>query len=155
MSEHSATIQWQRNQARFTDHRYSREHHWQFDGGVEVMASASPHVVPAPYSNAACIDPEEAFVAALASCHMLWFLSIAAHKQLIVDSYSDRAMGQMNKNEAGHLAITEIYLRPGVTFAAGCLVTSEELLEMHRDAHHRCFLANSVKTKITIEPVVP
>ena len=83
MSEHITTIKWQRNQAKFTDNRYSREHTWQFDGGIEISASASPHVVPAPYSNAACIDPEKAFVASLSSCHMLWFLSIAAKKKFV------------------------------------------------------------------------
>ncbi|MDX2243399.1 MAG: OsmC family protein [Leptolyngbyaceae cyanobacterium bins.302] len=100
MSEHSATIQWQRNQALFTDNRYSREHIWQFDGGVEVPASSSPHVVPEPYSNPACIDPEEAFVAALSSCHMLWFLAIAAKRKFVVESYTDQAIGVMEKN--GH-----------------------------------------------------
>jgi organic hydroperoxide reductase OsmC/OhrA len=99
LSEHLATVVWQRDRAKFVDNKYSRAHIWQFDGGLEIAASASPHVVPVPYSNLAAIDPEEAFVASLSSCHMLWFLSIAAQRKFVVESYSDRAVGLMENHK--------------------------------------------------------
>lgn len=154
MSEHIAIVQWKRSRAKFTDNRYSREHTWKFDGGVEVPASASPHVVPVPYSNPAYVDPEEAFVASLSSCHMLWFLSIAAKKKFVVESYTDQAVGVINKNEDGKLAITKVRLRPQVTFAGDNLPTEEQVEEMHEEAHHSCFLASSVKTQVIVEAVV-
>ena len=154
MFEHIAVVQWQRNQATFTDNQYSREHIWKFDGGVEILASSSPHVVPVPYSNAACVDPEEAFIASLSSCHMLWFLSIAAKKKFVVDSYTDQAIGLMSKNEDGKLAITRVNLRPQVIFAGDNLPTTKQIEEIHNQAHHSCFLANSVKTEIIVEAVV-
>lgn len=153
MSEHIAIVQWQRNGAKFADNKYSREHIWQFDGGVEIPASSSPHVVPVPYSNPACVDPEEAFIASLSSCHMLWFLSIAAKRKFIVDSYSDRAIGLMEKNQEGKLAIAKIYLRPQVMFSGDNLPTDKQIEEMHESAHHSCFLANSVKTEIIVEAI--
>jgi organic hydroperoxide reductase OsmC/OhrA len=155
MSEHFATIQWNRNQAVFTDNRYSREHVWRFDGGAEVPASASPHVVRVPFSNPACVDPEEAFIASLSSCHMLWFLSIAAQKKFVVESYIDQAIGLMEKNEDGNLAITKVRLRPQVTFAGDNSPTREQIETMHEEAHHQCFLANSVKTDIAVEAIAP
>src|SRR6188474_2242754 len=112
MSTYSALITWERNGAAFIDNRYSRRHRWSFDGGVEVPASSSPHVVPLPLSVAAAVDPEEAFVAALASCHMLWFLSIAAKRGFVVESYRDEAVGVMAKNAAGKLSMTVVTLRP-------------------------------------------
>jgi organic hydroperoxide reductase OsmC/OhrA len=151
MSEHIATVCWENRQEIFIDDRYSREHTWTFDGGLEVRASASPHVVPVPYSNPARVDPEEAFVAALSSCHMLFFLAIAAKKQFIVERYQDRAIGIMDKNEAGKLAITAIHLHPDITFRGDRLPTSAQISAMHEQAHHQCFLANSVKTNIIIQ----
>jgi organic hydroperoxide reductase OsmC/OhrA len=151
MSEHIATVCWENRQEVFTDNRYSREHTWLFDGGIEVPASASPHVVPVPYSNPACVDPEEAFVAALSSCHMLFFLAIAAKKQFIVERYQDRAIGIMDNNEAGKLAMTAIHLHPEITFRGEHLPTSAQISAMHEQAHHQCFLANSVKASITIQ----
>jgi organic hydroperoxide reductase OsmC/OhrA len=151
MSEHLATVRWQRNQATFTDRQYSREHCWIFDGGAEVLASSSPQVVPVPYSNAAYVDPEEAFIAALSSCHMLWFLAIAAQQGFVVDSYTDHAIGLMGNNEAGQLAFTRIQLRPQVIFMGDLVPTSRQMDELHEEAHHRCFLANSVKTEIVVE----
>lgn len=151
MSEHIAIIEWKRSQAKFTDNKYSREHNWRFDGGVEIAASASPHVVPIPYSNPACVDPEEGFVASLSSCHMLFFLSIAAKRKFVVENYIDKAVGIMEKNENGQLAITKVYLRPQVTFALENLPTEEQLEKMHHEAHHSCFLANSVKTEVIVE----
>jgi organic hydroperoxide reductase OsmC/OhrA len=151
MSEHIATIYWENRQEIFTDNQYSREHTWSFDGGIEVPASASPHVVPIPYSNPACVDPEEAFVAALSSCHMLFFLAIAAKKQFIVERYRDRAIGIMDKTDAGKLAMTAIHLHPDITFRGACLPTSGQIADIHEQAHHQCFLANSVKASITIQ----
>jgi organic hydroperoxide reductase OsmC/OhrA len=117
MSHYTATITWLRKDAAFLDNKYSREHLWQFDGGIQVPASASPHVVPLPLSTADAVDPEEAFIASLASCHMLWFLSIAAKHGFVVDSYRDEATGVMAKNAEGKLAMTEVTLRPRVTFS--------------------------------------
>jgi organic hydroperoxide reductase OsmC/OhrA len=153
MSQHHATVQWQRNQAQFIDNQYSREHVWTFDGGAQIAASSSPQVVPVPYSNPEGVDPEEAFVASLASCHMLWFLSIAAKQNFVVERYTDQAIGVMGKNEAGNLAITSIHLHPQIKFGADRSPTLAQIEAMHDEAHHSCFLANSVKTAIVIETV--
>jgi len=150
MSEHFASVQWQRQQAPFIDRKYRREHTWKFDGGMEIRASASPHVVPEPYAHAACIDPEEAFVAAIASCHMLWFLAIAAQHQFVVDHYLDQAVGILEKNEVGQLAMTKIYLNPRTVFVGDRRPTDQQIEEMHEVAHHSCFLANSVKAEIVV-----
>ncbi|MGV0028213.1 OsmC family protein [Phormidesmis priestleyi] len=155
MSQHLATIQWKRGCATFTDHQYSREHVWQFDGGVEIAASASPHNVREPYANPACVDPEEAFVASLSSCHMLWFLAIAAKQKFVVESYFDQAVGVLEKNEAGNLAITQVRLRPQIIFAGENQPTDQQVEEMHEAAHDSCFLANSVKTKVMIGAIAP
>ncbi|MBD2093508.1 OsmC family protein [Microcoleus sp. FACHB-1515] len=151
MSQHLATVQWQRNGATFTDHQYSREHVWQFDGGMEIAASASPQNVREPYANPACVDPEEAFVASLSSCHMLWFLAIAAKQKFVVERYLDRAIGILEKDEAGNLAITQVRLRPEILFAGDDQPTDQQVEAMHEAAHDRCFLANSVKTQILVE----
>ena len=126
MSEYTAVIAWQRNGAVFTDNRFSRGHLWSFDGGIEVPASASPHVVRPPLSVEAAVDPEEALVAALASCHMLWFLSIAAKKGFRVESYRDKAAGVLAKNADGKLAITQVTLRPEVAFASDARPSAAE-----------------------------
>jgi organic hydroperoxide reductase OsmC/OhrA len=152
MSEHLATIRWKRDQSNFLDHRYSREHTWQFDGGIEVAASASPLVVPVPYSNPTCIDPEEAFVASLSSCHMLWFLAIAAQLKIVVESYIDTAIGLMSKNADGNLAMTQVRLQPQVIFGENTIPTHQQIENMHQEAHRNCFLASSVKTEITVIP---
>jgi len=149
MAEYRATILWDRDGATFTDNHYSRGHKWLFDGGIEVPASASPHVVPLPMSVAAAVDPEEAFVAALSSCHMLWFLSIAAQRGFVVESYRDEAVGVMAKNTAGKLAMTQVTLRPAVTFAVDKRPTSSDVQAMHEQAHEECFIANSVKTQVS------
>jgi len=152
MSEYAMDLAWERDDAAFVDNKYSRAHVWQFDGGVSVPASSSTHVVPAPYSVAANVDPEEAFVAALASCHMLTFLGIAAKRGFVVDSYADRPTGVLAKNEAGQIAMTQVTLRPHVCFARAKQPNAAELLALHHDAHVECFIANSVKTVIDIEP---
>lgn len=153
MSEHIATIAWQRGTHAFAKGHYSRAHEWRFDGGVVVRASASPDVVPAPWSDASAVDPEEAFVAALSSCHMLWFLSLAAAKGFIVDSYTDDAVGHMREIAPQRLAITQVVLRPRVEFDPSHAATREQLDALHHAAHERCFLANSVKTEIRVEPI--
>src|SRR6188474_3388298 len=116
MAEHTATVAWSRFDAAFTDNRYSRAHRWMFDGGATIPASSSPHVVPVPMSDPMGVDPEEAFVASLSSCHMLWFLSIAAKRGYVVESYVDEAQGVMAKNGDGKLAMTAVVLRPQVSF---------------------------------------
>jgi len=146
MSEHVAEIVWKRETESFAYKDYNRDHHWRFDGGVEVNAAAAPDYLGDP----ACVDPEEAFVASLSSCHMLTFLAIAAKKKLVVDSYEDRAVGYMEKNDAGRLAVTRVDLRPRVSFAQGAAVDDATLAKMHHDAHENCFIANSVTTEITV-----
>ena len=153
MAEYRALITWSRNGAAFVDNRYSRGHRWQFDGGIEVPASASPHIVPAPLSVAAAVDPEEAFVASLSSCHMLWFLSIAAARGFLVESYRDDALGLISKDETGALAITRVTLRPEITFGGERRPSADEMSAIHHEAHHKCYIANSVKTDVRCEPV--
>jgi organic hydroperoxide reductase OsmC/OhrA len=154
MSRYTATIRWARGDARFVDDKYDRGHTWTFDGGVEVPASASPSIVPPPYSRARAVDPEEAFVAALSSCHMLWFLSIAAKRGYCVDRYVDDAVGVMSRNREKKLAMTEVTLRPRIAFAGDRTPTGEEFAAMHHEAHAQCFIANSVTTDVRCEPVL-
>ena len=153
MSEHSATISWRRGGDAFVGQRYSRGHEWRFDGGTTVPASASPTVVPAPWSVPAAVDPEEAFVASIASCHMLWFLSLAADRGWVVDSYEDEAVGVMARNAERRLAVTRVTLRPRVVCGGDRQPAAEELRELHHAAHEACFIANSVRTEIVCEPV--
>ena len=150
MSEHTATVIWQRGEQAFTDDAYSRAHRWEFDGGAVIDASAAPDVVPLPMSVAENVDPEEAFVAALASCHMLFFLSLAARRGYVVDSYTDAAVGYMGKNEAGRTAITRVTLEPKVAFSGEAIPTAAELEKLHHRAHDLCYIANSVKTEVTV-----
>ena len=153
MSEHVATVQWQREAgAEFTSGRYSRLHEWRFDGGAVVPASASPHNVRAPWSTPAAVDPEEAFVAALASCHMLWFLAMAAQRGFVVDAYVDAARAFLEDIAPQRQAITRVILRPCATFA-GTAPDAETLDALHREAHERCFIANSVKAAVSIEAI--
>jgi organic hydroperoxide reductase OsmC/OhrA len=152
MSEHKATVHWRRGTAEFAKGKYSRGHTWHFDGGVNVPASASPDVVPTPWSIAEAVDPEEAYVAALSSCHMLWFLSLAAAEGFIVDSYEDEAIGHMREIAPKRLAVAEVVLRPYIVFDLDHAATHEQVEALHHAAHEKCFLANSVKTKIRVEP---
>jgi len=148
---YNVTIFWQRNLDEvFVDNKYSRLHNWRFDGGIELAASSSPHVVPLPMSNESAVDPEEAFIASLSSCHMLWFLSIAAEKNYIVESYEDNAEGILGKDEDGKLAMTKVTLKPKVFFNNTTTPSRKQVDELHHLAHEKCFIANSVKTKITI-----
>ncbi|MGB7209602.1 MAG: OsmC family protein [Pyrinomonadaceae bacterium] len=125
-----------------------------FDGGTEVPASSSPHVVPLPYSTEAAVDPEEAFVASLSSCHMLWFLSLAAERELVVESYEDNAEGVMGKNDEGRIAMTKVTLRPKAKFSGDNVPTAADVEALHHEAHNKCFIANSVKTTVTTEPIM-
>ena len=153
MAHHTATIRWQRGDANFLDRRYSRAHTWAFDGGAVVPASSSPEVVPLPMSDAAGVDPEEAFVAALSSCHMLWFLDLACRAGWCVDDYRDEARGLMGRNAAGRVAIVRVTLRPAVRFCGERLPTPAELDKLHHHAHQECFIANSVSSDVRVEPV--
>ena len=149
MGEYQATVNWERGGATFTDQKYSRAHSWVFDGGLTVPAAASPHLVTRPFTSEAAVDPEEAFVASLSSCHMLWFLSIAAGEGFVVDSYRDHAVGVLAKNPEGRLAMTEVTLAPVVVFA-GRTPPAEILEGLHARAHEACFIANSVRTTVTV-----
>ena len=153
MSHYTAVIAWERNGAVFTDNRYSRGHRWGFDGGIEVPASSSPRVVPLPLSVVEAVDPEEAFVAALASCHMLWFLSIAAKQGFVVENYRDEATGTMATNSEGKLAMTEVTLRPRLTFAKKSRPSAAQHQAMHHEAHEQCFIASSVKTDVRCDAI--
>jgi len=152
MSSYTAGVHWSRGAARFTDNRYSREHRWRFDGGVEVPASSSPHSVPLPYSSAGAVDPEEAFVASIASCHMLWFLSIAAKRGYRVDAYDDDAEGFMEKDADGRMWVQRAVLRPRAAFSGERTPSDADIAAMHDEAHHECYIANSVRTVISVEP---
>ncbi len=153
MSEYKTVIEWDRNGAAFSDNRYSRGHRWLFDSGIEVPASSSPHVVPLPLSVEAAVDPEEAFVASLSSCHMLSFLHIAQKRGFVVDRYRDEAVGILAKNESGKLAMTRVTLRPETHFSGDNQPTHDELLALHHQAHEKCFIASSVKTDVRCEPL--
>jgi organic hydroperoxide reductase OsmC/OhrA len=153
MSHYSAETLWDRKDANFLDNRYSRRHLLRFDGGLEVPGSSSPSVVPLPMSDASALDPEEAFVSALSSCHMLWFLTMAVKRKFCVDRYRDVATGVMEKNAEGKVAMTIVTLHPEVIFSGERQPSREELDKMHHDAHEACFIANSVKTDVRCEPV--
>lgn len=152
MAAYTAEVIWSRSGEKFIDSRYSRQHILRFDGGIEVPGSASPHVVPLPYSVPNAIDPEEAFVSSLSSCHMLWFLSIAAKQGVVVDRYHDIAEGVMAKNSEGKLMMSLVTLRPEVNFSGEKKLTIDELKQLHHRAHVECFIANSVKTEVRCEP---
>lgn len=152
MHRYEATIAWQRGEQQFADNRYSRAHEWSFDGGARVPASSSPLSVPVPMSVAANVDPEEALVAAASSCHMLFFLFLAAKRGFIIDSYRDAAFGVMEKNGEDKIAMTRITLRPEIVFS-GTQPTTEQLQQLHHDSHEQCYIANSLKTEVVVEAV--
>lgn len=149
MSEHKAKIQWKFSQGDFLKGMYSREHTWTFDGGVTVPASSSPAAVRVPFSNPANVDPEEAFVASLSSCHMLTYLYLASRKGFEISSYEDDAVGVLTKNERGNLWVSSVTLHPRITYGSKT-PTREEEDEMHHAAHDQCFIANSVKTDVKV-----
>lgn len=156
MAHHTAETIWSRGDASrgdFVANRYSRRHLLRFDGGAELPGSSSPHVVPLPYSDAAAVDPEEAFVASLSSCHMLWFLSLAARDRFCVDHYADAATGLLAKNAEGRLAMTVVILHPSVVFSGERMPSRADIERLHHEAHESCFIATSVKTEVRCEPV--
>jgi organic hydroperoxide reductase OsmC/OhrA len=152
MASHTATILWHRNGAVFSDGKYSRGHVWKFDGGIEVPASSSPDVARPPLSVVEAVDPEEAVVAALASCHMLWFLALARKEGFVVDSYRDDPAGEMGKNAAGRTALVRITLTPRVAFTGERQPTQAEFEALHHEAHEQCYIANSLKSEVVIQP---
>ena len=147
---YEASVAWARGDGDFTRGRYSRAHAWRFDGGLEVPASASPGHVPPPFSRADAIDPEEAFVAALSSCHMLFFLYFAAKDGLVVETYDDRATGLMARDAGGRLAMTRVTLDPRVAFTGARHPDAAEIADLHHRAHEACYLANSVRTEVVV-----
>jgi len=153
--DYHATVEWKRDGAAFLDNKYSRGHAWRFDGGIEVPGSSAPSSVPLPYSVAAAVDPEEALVAATSSCHMLFFLFFAAKQGFVVDRYVDDAIGSMTRNEHGKLYISKIVLRPDVTFSGSKQPSKDELDALHHHAHEECYVANSIKADIVVEPKPP
>lgn len=153
MAEHRATINWRRTSPDFLLGKYSREHTWSFDGGVTVPASSAPSVVPVPYSNPAAVDPEEAFVASVSSCHMLSFLYVACKQGFEIDSYADEAIGHMTRNEKGIPWVGTVVLNPRIAFSGRRIPTAEELEHLHHQAHEQCFIANSIKTEIKVNTV--
>src|SRR5437868_6625745 len=152
MSVYTATIRWNRSgEGDFTKGQYSRAHEWAFDGGVVVRAGPSPHVVPAPWSDPAAVDPEEAFVASLSSCHMLFFLDFARRQGFTLDAYVDEAEGVMEKRPDGKIAMTRVTLCPRVTWG-GSPPDDASIADLHHRAHEACFIANSVTTEVKVEP---
>jgi organic hydroperoxide reductase OsmC/OhrA len=149
--EYVATVRWQRAGAKFTDNKYPRAHAWRFDGGAVVPASSSPQVVPVPLSDAAGVDPEEAFVASLSACHMLWFLFHAAKQGFVVDAYEDAAAGTMGRTAEGRMAMLKVVLRPRITWAGERTPSSDDVEALHHRSHLDCYIANSVKSEVVIE----
>jgi organic hydroperoxide reductase OsmC/OhrA len=149
---YTAETIWERGEQKFSDNQYSRKHTLRFDGGISIVGSSSPLVVPVPYSEPNAVDPEEFFVSAVSSCHMLWFLSIAAKNGFIVDSYYDSAVGVMKPNERKKYWVSSVTLQPKVLFSGDQIPSKEKIEEMHHEAHDECFIANSVKTDIQVHP---
>jgi len=147
MSEHRSRVVWSRGDHDFTYETYSRDHVWQFEGGVEVPASSAPSFL----GNPARVDPEEALVAALSSCHMLTFLALAARKRFVVESYKDDAVGVMEKNADGKLAVTRVVLRPRIAWSGERIPDAAAVDRMHHQSHEHCFIANSVRTEVVVE----
>lgn len=150
MSEYKATIQWRDTGPDFLKGKYSREHLWKFDGGLSVPASASPSVVRVPFSNPANVDPEEAFVASVASCHMLTFLYLASLEGFQAQTYEDEAVGIMTKNEKGVPWVSRVTLNPQIVYAGAKSPSTEDLARLHHKAHEQCFIANSIKTEVVV-----
>lgn len=150
--EYRATVIWQRAaEETFTDNRYSRGHRWCFDGGTEVPASASPQIVPRPHSIEAAVDPEEAFVASLSSCHMLFVLSHAAQAGYVVERYEDAAIGTMGRNAEGRIAMLKVALRPHIAWGGIRRPSADDVTQLHERSHHDCFIANSVRCEVVVE----
>lgn len=151
MASYGCTVEWSRGTQDFTGLAYSRRHTWRFDGGAVVPGSSSPHSVRVPFSDPAAVDPEEALVASVSSCHMLWFLSLAAAEGYVVDSYSDAAQAQMGPVGFGRQGITDIVLRPQVVFSGARQPDAGAFEALHRVAHERCYIANSLRSAVRVE----
>ncbi len=148
MAEHKMSVHWQRDAEDFSYEAYTRDHNWAFKGGIQVHASAAPLFRGSPDR----VDPEDAFVAALSSCHMLSFLAIASRKGFRLDTYDDDAVGYLEKNGEGKLVMTRVYLRPRIKFSGSKIPNTEQIDKMHHESHEQCFIANSVKTEVFCEP---
>lgn len=152
MSEHVASVEWSRDGQAFSDNKYARAHDWRFDGGAVVRGSSAPSSVPVPMSDPAAVDPEEALVAAVSSCHMLFFLGYAAKLGFVVDRYRDDAMGILGRDERGKMSITAITLRPEVVFSGDVQPDAAAIGDLHHRAHEACYIANSVRATVAVEP---
>jgi organic hydroperoxide reductase OsmC/OhrA len=154
MSHYTAETLWVRGDQDFLSNRYSRKHVLRFDGGLEVPGSSSPHVVPVPQSDPSAVDPEELFLASLSSCHMLWFLALAAKQKFVVDFYRDVAQGVLEKNAQGKYFMSVVTLRPEVRFSPDRIPSHEQLMALHHRAHEECYIANSVRSEVRCEPIL-
>ncbi|WP_312138559.1 OsmC family protein [Brevundimonas sp.] len=153
MSQHIAVIEWQRGDQPFSDNKYSRAHNWTFDGGAVVRGSSTPSaMIPPPLSDETAVDPEEALVAAVSSCHMMFFLAYARKDGFIVDSYRDAAEGTLGKDERGKISITDIVLRPAVSWSGDKVPDAVQIADLHHRAHEACYIGNSVRSTVTVEP---
>jgi organic hydroperoxide reductase OsmC/OhrA len=152
MSEYKAIISWKRGpDEKYTDQKYSREHNWAFDGGLNIPASPSHHIVPPPYSNPDYLDPEQAFVASLSSCHMLFFLDLCSREGIVVDSYVDEAVGVLERIGRNKMAMSKVTLRPQAAYSGQKIPSREDLERIHHKSHELCFIANSVTSEIITE----
>ena len=152
MSEHVASVEWSRDGQAFSDNKYARAHDWRFDGGAVVRGSSAPSSVPVPMSDPAAVDPEEALVAAVSSCHMLFFLGYAAKLGFVVDRYRDDAVGVLGRDERGKMSITAITLRPEVVLSGDVQPDMAAIGDLHHRAHEACYIANSVRATVAVEP---
>lgn len=152
MSEHLATVEWNRAGQVFSDNNYARAHDWRFDGGAVVRGSSAPSSVPVPMSDPAAVDPEEALVAALSSCHMLFFLAYARKDGFVVDRYRDEAVGVLDRDDRGRMSITAVTLRPEAVFSGEARPDAAALDDLHHRAHEACYIANSIRAAVTVEP---
>lgn len=150
MSRHLCNVAWQRGTQTFTDLQYQRGHEWRFDGGAVVRGSSSPHSVRLPFSDPAGVDPEEAFVAAVSSCHMLWFLALAAQQGFVVDSYDDQAEGELAAMDDGRKGMKRVVLRPQVVFSGALLPDAAQVDALHHRAHEECYIANSIRGEVVV-----
>lgn len=150
MTLHVAEIAWTRGDAAFLDHGYSRAHVWRFDGGAEVPASSAPTSVAPPLSDPAAVDPEEALAAAVGSCHMLFFLALAAKAGFVIDAYADRPEALLERDDRGRMSVTRITLRPQIVWI-GEAPGAETLAGLHEQAHRLCYIANSLRGEVVVE----
>ena len=155
MADHTAKVRWQISEGEdFASNRYSRAHTWSFDGGLSVPGSAAPGYLPAALIDESAVDPEEALLASAASCHMLYFLAYAAKAGFTMTSYEDNPEGTVEKNETGDPWMSTIVMRPSAVFTGDKRPTGDEIEKLHHRAHKTCIIANSLKSALTIEPII-